>query len=575
MNDTTGITNTAKKRPRLHLPWWGWVAVGVAVVVIAAGAFVGVEYARSTKLGDLSPAENEIVASDTVTISCALAGYEPGEGKVSLALDGKAVSSDDLSLQSGLVSTRATVEDGPHTVTLDYTSSNLFSRHISHTWTFTVDTTAPKLTIDSPSAPATLGKKTTHFVIRADEEATIHLTVDGEPVDLTTTSGTVTTAPTTAAAAKTTTAAATIATVAQGDVTMAEGEHTLVLTATDAAGNRTSKEWKAWVDYQAPVVTLDSGPKDGATWKKSSATLVFSVTDNFPQGLTATATIDGKGVAVTSKPVTGKPATGTAAKTAATGTTTTGETVAGETAPPSGRTFTVKTGALAEGDHRVVFIAQDRGGHATTWKGTFLVDSTDSFGTRTMTSGATGADVTQLQKLLTRKGFYTGKATGVYDKATTDAVAAFNAARGLSGGAVVDKNTLKHLVGSIRIDLSARQLSLYDEDKLVKTYSVAVGMPAYPTPTGSYAIISKERNPTWNPPNSPWAAGAKPIGPGPNCPLGTRWMGLNAPSIGIHGTNNSASIGTAASHGCIRMHTAEAEDLFERIYIGTPVTIVS
>ena len=80
-------------------------------------------------------------------------------------------------------------------------------------------------------------------------------------------------------------------------------------------------------------------------------------------------------------------------------------------------------------------------------------------------------------------------------------------------------------------------------------------------------------NPWWLPPDSPWAAGKKPIPPGPGNPLGTRWMGLSAPGVGIHGTPDDASIGYSASHGCIRMHIPDAEWLFHHVKLGTPVVI--
>ena len=79
--------------------------------------------------------------------------------------------------------------------------------------------------------------------------------------------------------------------------------------------------------------------------------------------------------------------------------------------------------------------------------------------------------------------------------------------------------------GSIRIDVSERKLYHYRDGGLRKTYSVAVGMPEYPTPRGSFRIISKVVNPTWTPPDSDWAEGMEPVGPGPGNPLGTRWMG--------------------------------------------------
>jgi hypothetical protein len=110
--------------------------------------------------------------------------------------------------------------------------------------------------------------------------------------------------------------------------------------------------------------------------------------------------------------------------------------------------------------------------------------------------------------------------------------------------------------------------------RLVRAFDVATGQPAYPTPLGRFEIVTKQRNPWWYPPDSDWAAGAVPVPPGPGNPLGTRWMGLSEPLVGIHGTPDAASIGYSASHGCIRMRIADAEWLFERVRIGTPVFIV-
>ena len=101
----------------------------------------------------------------------------------------------------------------------------------------------------------------------------------------------------------------------------------------------------------------------------------------------------------------------------------------------------------------------------------------------------------------------------------------------------------------------------------------AVGQPAYPTPLGTFSIITKVVDPTWTPPNSPWAQGALPIPPGPDNPLGTRWMGISAANVGIHGTNDPTSIGYSVSHGCIRMQIPDVERLFDLVYVGTSVTI--
>src|SRR5204863_8990401 len=97
----------------------------------------------------------------------------------------------------------------------------------------------------------------------------------------------------------------------------------------------------------------------------------------------------------------------------------------------------------------------------------------------------------------------------------------------------------------------------------------------HPTLVGACVVAVMWRNPWWYPPATPWALGAKPIPPGPGNPLGTRWMGLTAPGVGIHGTPDPASIGYSASHGCIRMRIPEAEWLFRHVRIGTTVFIVA
>lgn len=118
------------------------------------------------------------------------------------------------------------------------------------------------------------------------------------------------------------------------------------------------------------------------------------------------------------------------------------------------------------------------------------------------------------------------------------------------------------------------RLYLYDGMKLRRTFGVATGQARYPTPLGKFEIIVKWRNPWWYPPKSDWAKDAKPIPPGPGNPLGTRWMGISSPAVGIHGTPDAASIGYSVSHGCIRMLIPEVEWLFNQVDVGTPVYIL-
>jgi lipoprotein-anchoring transpeptidase ErfK/SrfK len=126
----------------------------------------------------------------------------------------------------------------------------------------------------------------------------------------------------------------------------------------------------------------------------------------------------------------------------------------------------------------------------------------------------------------------------------------------------------------IVIRRGSHTLSLYRRTTFVRRLGVAVGQPAYPTPIGRFSIVVRARNPWWYPPDSAWAQGLEPIPPGPGNPLGTRWMGLSASGVGIHGTPDAASIGYSASHGCIRMRIPDAEWLFDRVSVGTPVFIV-
>lgn len=128
----------------------------------------------------------------------------------------------------------------------------------------------------------------------------------------------------------------------------------------------------------------------------------------------------------------------------------------------------------------------------------------------------------------------------------------------------------------ILIRLAENKLYHYDNGVLAKTYPVATGTSRHPTPKGSFSVVLKRRNPTWvNPDPGGWGKSlpAK-IGPGPKNPLGTRAMNLNAPGIRIHGTSNVRSLGTAASHGCIRMAMGDVEELFDKVDQGTPVAII-
>jgi lipoprotein-anchoring transpeptidase ErfK/SrfK len=133
----------------------------------------------------------------------------------------------------------------------------------------------------------------------------------------------------------------------------------------------------------------------------------------------------------------------------------------------------------------------------------------------------------------------------------------------------------KDLPQIIIVDKSERQLTLYKGDKKRRSWGCAIGQPQFPTPEGRWTIINKRYMPTWTNPGSAWAASMPPyIAPGYSNPLGLRALDLDASGIRIHGTANVGSIGTAASHGCIRMANEEVVQLFPLVDVGTSVYVV-
>jgi lipoprotein-anchoring transpeptidase ErfK/SrfK len=118
------------------------------------------------------------------------------------------------------------------------------------------------------------------------------------------------------------------------------------------------------------------------------------------------------------------------------------------------------------------------------------------------------------------------------------------------------------------------KLRLYKQLQLVKEYTVAVGAIGFDTPAGLYHIQNKQVDPTWNVPNSAWAGdlAGKSIPAGPDNPLKARWMGI-FDGAGIHGTDETYSLGHAASHGCLRMAIPDVIELYDQVPVGAPIYI--
>lgn len=119
----------------------------------------------------------------------------------------------------------------------------------------------------------------------------------------------------------------------------------------------------------------------------------------------------------------------------------------------------------------------------------------------------------------------------------------------------------------IVVSLEDRKLALVEEGQIKKVYTVAVGKPTTPSPTGKFTITRRIKNPTYS-------HDGKTVLPGPGNPVGTRWMGLSVKGYGIHGTNEPRSIGKAASHGCIRMARKDLEEMYEMVSVGDTVELV-
>jgi len=141
---------------------------------------------------------------------------------------------------------------------------------------------------------------------------------------------------------------------------------------------------------------------------------------------------------------------------------------------------------------------------------------------------------------------------------------------------VTSKDLAEKYPAVVIVRRGAFQLSLYKHLKLTKTYGIAVGRVGLETPAGLYHVQNKAINPAWTMPNSSWVApgdrGKVIPGGTPENPLKARWLGIYA-GAGIHGTDDAGSIGSAASHGCIRMRIPDVEELYDQVPVNAPVYI--
>jgi L,D-transpeptidase ErfK/SrfK len=122
------------------------------------------------------------------------------------------------------------------------------------------------------------------------------------------------------------------------------------------------------------------------------------------------------------------------------------------------------------------------------------------------------------------------------------------------------------------LNLPERGIYLFRNGQYDRFVPVSIGdEKGFQTPTGQYHIIERITNPTWYPPS--WAKEKKPVGPGPNNPLGTHWIGLSLTRTGIHGTNQPLNVGNSVTHGCIRAYPETIKELYKDVKVGWPIRI--
>lgn len=122
------------------------------------------------------------------------------------------------------------------------------------------------------------------------------------------------------------------------------------------------------------------------------------------------------------------------------------------------------------------------------------------------------------------------------------------------------------------LNIPERGIYRFKDGQFQEFIPVGVGRPPdAQTPIGTFQIIEKIANPTWYPPS--WNGDTSPVGPGPDNPLGERWIGLSATRVGIHGTNDPLNVGGSVTHGCIRCYPDQVKRLYPHVSVGMPVRI--
>jgi peptidoglycan hydrolase-like protein with peptidoglycan-binding domain len=436
-------------------------------------------------------------------------------------VDGKDARNLLRTTAKGLELELGNVPDGAHRVHVAAQPSRVFGDSLDATFTIHVDTHSPRLALDQAQSG---WHSASEISGRVEPGSSLALVAAGKRVIVHAKAGSFAL-----------------------DPKLPDGRTTVKLIASDRAGNRSVISRTVAVDSTPPRIHIDRVPGVLGT---AHPTLRGTLDDASP--VLVQAQLDGVSVALRGPD---------------------GKALLGEHAA-AGR-FSLPLQRLAQGVHHLSITAVDAAGNTTTAEaGPFTVDSTERLRSSTVLSlGARGADVVQLERRLKAFGAYKGPFTRFYNARTEAAVRAFQGSHDLPVTGIATPQLLQLSAERIVVHLTRFRVDLIRDGTSVFHAPIAIGMPAHPTPTGTYEVIVKIKNPTWVPPNSPWAAGLEPIPPGVSNPLGSRWIGTSAPNIGFHATPADYSVGHAASHGCMRMHRADVERLYDLVRVGTPVDI--
>ncbi len=432
----------------------------------AAGGYAFWDYSTAPVVGAVSDGASGLLR--TATPKLEIAAENTARLKVDrLLIDGADRTNAAVVTPNGIVIDPGKLQDGDHEVVLATSADGLFGSPTTETWSFTVDTTPPELTV--VEAP----KK---WLTSAELSGT------GEPgskLDITWPSG-----------------SEQLVVPDDGKWKLApaveDGITEFALAATDVVGNTTVGSTSIKIDRTPPEL---SPPAFGKWTKDRSPELLIGSKDR---------------TKVRYKVV-----------------------LNGEQYKPKTRKqgVAIKANNLNEGLQWLTVTATDGAGNKSKLKHTFGVDSTEKLaGQLTLTMGARGADIQSLTRRLRVEGFFKGKPQKRYTGRVRNAVKAWQKAKGLPVDGITRPALILATEGKIVIDKNRFLLTAYRDGKVVAKYPVAVGQPAYPSPTGTYVVTEKLKDPTWIPPNSPWAKGLEPIPPGSGNPLGTRWIGTSAPA---------------------------------------------